>query len=340
MKPRSLCRRRMVRSGEKGFSIPALLAVSVLLVLSGVSHAQQDKKMISIATGGTGGVYYPYGGGIANIVSKYIPGVQATAEVTAASVDNCKLIDAGKAEMGFMGADVAWDAFQGKLKNYSKKVPLRAVAVLYPNVTSLIVLEGRGINQVSDLKGKRISTGAPNSGTEVKSTRILEAYGIHPEKDVKREKLSFVESAGAIKDRKIDAVFVDGGIPMSAVMDLAASPGLKIKLLDHGEAVPKMVDQYGPVYYVFEIPKGTYPGIDAVSKVVANANFLACHEKMDEKLVYAITKALFDYKPDLVQVHQEAKSLTLENAVKGSPVPFHPGAAKYYGEKNLKVKVQ
>jgi uncharacterized protein len=340
MNPISLCWRRMLRSGEKGFSKSALLAVGILLVLSGVSHAQQDKKMISIATGGTGGVYYPYGGGIANIISKNIPGVQATAEVTAASVDNCKLIDAGKAEMGFMGADVAWDAFQGKLKNYPKKVPLRAVAVLYPNVTSLIVLEGKGINQISDLKGKRISTGAPNSGTEVKSTRILEAYGIHPDKDVKREKLSFVESAGAIKDRKIDAIFVDGGIPMSAVMDLAASPGLKIRLLDHGEAVPRLVDKYGPVYYVFEIPKGTYPGVEYASKVVANANFLACHEKMDEKLAYRITKALFDYKPDLVQVHQEAKSLTLENAVKGSPVPFHPGAAKYYGEKNLKVKVQ
>ena len=339
MNSKSFCWRRIVRSEKKEFSKSVVLALMILLLWSGISQAQ-DKKMISIATGGTGGVYYPYGGGIANIVSKYVPGVQATAEVTAASVDNCKLIDAGKAEMGFMGADVAWDAFQGRLKNYSKKVPLRAMAVLYPNVTSLIVLEGRGINQISDLKGKRISTGAPNSGTEVKSTRILEAYGIHPDKDVKREKLSFVESAGAIKDRKIDAIFVDGGIPMSAVMDLAASPGLKIRLLDHGEAVPKLVNKYGPVYYLFEIPKGTYPGIDYVSKVVANANFLACHEKMDEKLVYGITKALFDYKSDLAKVHKEAESLTLESAVKGSPVPFHPGAAKYYGEKNLKVKAQ
>ena len=340
MNPKCLCWQRIVRRENIRFSITAVLAVSILLLSAGISQAQQGKRMISVATGGTGGVYYPYGGGIANIISKYVPGVQATAEVTAAAVDNCKLIDAGKAEMGFMGADVAWDAFQGQLKNYPKKVPLRAVAVLYPNVTSLIVVEGRGISQISDLKGKRISTGAPNSGTEVKSMRILEAYGIHPDKDVRREKLSFVESAGAIKDRKIDAIFVDGGIPMSAVMDLAASPGLKIRLLDHGEAVPKMVNKYGPVYYVFEIPKGTYPGIDYPSKVVANANFLACHEKMDEKLVYAITKALFEYKPDLAKIHKEAESLTLESAVKGSPVPFHPGAAKYYGEKNLKVKVQ
>lgn len=325
---------------EKGFREKASLLILVIMMLTGTAWAQQDKKMISIATGGTGGVYYPYGGGIASVVSKNIPGVQATAEVTAASVDNCKLIDAGKAELGFMGADVAWDAYQGQLKNYSKKVPLRAVAVLYPNVTSLIVLDGKGIHQVSDLKGKRISTGAPNSGTEVKSTRILEAFGIHPDKDVKREKLSFVESVGALRDRKIDAVFVDGGIPLSAVMDLTATPGVKVKFLDHADAVPKMVDKYGPVYYAFEIPKGTYPSIDYGSKVVANANFLACHEKLDERLIYNITKALFDYKADLVKVHKEAANLTLENAVKGSPVPFHPGAAKYYEEKKLKVKTQ
>ena len=325
---------------EKGFRKKAGILILVIMMLTGTAWAQQDKKMISIATGGTGGVYYPYGGGIASVVSKNIPGVQATAEVTAASVDNCKLIDAGKAELGFMGADVAWDAYQGQLKNYSKKVPLRAVAVLYPNVTSLIVLDGKGIHQVSDLKGKRISTGAPNSGTEVKSTRILEAFGIHPDKDVKREKLSFVESVGALRDRKIDAVFVDGGIPLSAVMDLTATPGVKVKFLDHGDAVPKMVAKYGPVYYAFEIPTGTYPSIDYGSKVVANANFLACHEKLDERLIYSITKALFDYKADLVKVHKEAANLTLENAVKGSPVPFHPGAAKFYGEKNLKVKTQ
>lgn len=331
---------KSVRRGKKRFWQPTVLAMAILLALSGTAWAQQDKKMISIATGGTGGVYYPYGGGIANVISKYIPGVQATAEVTAASVDNCKLIDAGKAEMGFMGADVAWDAYQGHLKGYSKKIPLRAVAVLYPNVTSLIVLDGRGIHKVSDLKSKRISTGAPNSGTEVKSTRILEAYGIHPDKDVKREKLSFVESVGALRDRKIDAVFVDGGLPLSAVMDLTATPGIKVRFLDHGDAVPKMVGKYGPVYYVFEIPKGTYPAIDYPSKVVANANFLACHEKLDEKLIYNITRALFDYKPELVRIHREAENLTLENAVKGSPIPFHPGAAKYYGEKKLKVKTQ
>jgi len=310
----------------------------ILLILSGSAWAQQDKKMISIATGGTGGVYYPYGGGIANIISKYIPGVQATAEVTSAAVDNCKLIDGGKAELGFMGADAAWDAFQGQLKNYPQRIPLRAVAVLYPNVTSLIVLEGRGIDKVADLKGKRISTGAPNSGTELKSGRILEALGMNPDKDVKREKLSFVESAGALKDRKIDAFFVDGGIPMSSVMDLAASPGLKIRLLNHGDAVPKMVAKYGPVYYEYKIPKGTYPGIDYASTVVANANFLACHEKMDERLVYNITRVLFDYQSELVRTHKEANSLTLENAVTGSPIPFHPGAAKYYREKKLKVK--
>jgi uncharacterized protein len=321
----------------------ALMVVIVLLVimfmLPGSGNAQQ-KKMISIGTGGTGGVYYPYGGALAAAISKYIPGVEATAEVTAASGDNCMLIDAGRVQLGFMGADIAYDATQGKLKGYTKKIPLRTVAELYPQVTSIIVVDGSDIHKATDLKGKKVSTGAPNSGTEFKAVRILKAYGLDPDKDIKRQRLSFTESAGALKDRKLDAIFTDGGVPLGAVLDLAATPGLKIRFIDHGDAVKKMNDEYGPIYYEYKIPKGTYPGIGYDSVGVGNANGLATHANMDADFVYKVTKLLFEHKADLVRVHKEAELISLENAVKGSPIPFHKGAAKYFSEKGIKVKTE
>lgn len=296
----------------------------------------QTKTRLSVATGGTGGVYYPYGGGLAAMLSKHLPDVEATAEVTAASVDNCKLLGALKADMGFVMADVAYDAFAGTGK-FKEKLPLRNLAVLYSNFMHVVALEGKDLNSVADLKGKKVSTGAPGSGTEVKALRVLEAYGIDPDKDITRDRLGASESAGALKDRKIDAYFWDGGLPTASVLDLAATPGIKIKLLDHGDAVDKMVAKYGPVYFKGKIPGKTYPGLEKDIQVAAVANILICNEKMDPGLAYKILKAMFDYKPELVAVHKEADHLTLENAVTGSSIPFHPGAEKYFKEKGMKL---
>jgi TRAP transporter TAXI family solute receptor len=328
-------------SGKNWAILAATLTVLCLaiLVLSGPVYAQQ-KKAISVGTGGTGGVYYPYGGAVASVITKYIPNVEATAEVTAASGDNCMLLAEGRVQLGFMGTDIAWDAYQGKLKGYNKKIPLRTIAELYPQVTSLIVMDGSGITKVEDLKGKKVSTGAPNSGTEFKVMRILKAYGLNPDKDIKRQRLSFTESAGGLKDRKLDAIFIDGGVPMAAVLDLAASPGLKIRFINHGDAVKRMNAEYGPIYFEYKIPKGTYPGIDYESVGVGNSNGLTTTDKMDEELAYQITKALFDHKADLVRVHKEADKISLEMAVTGSPIPFHKGAARYYNEKKIKVKTE
>ena len=296
----------------------------------------QTKVRLSIVTGGTGGVYYPYGGGMAAVLSKHLPGVEVTAEVTAASVDNCKLVAAQKADLGFVMGDTGHDAFVGAGK-FKEKLPIRNLAVLYSNFMHLVVLDGKGINTVSDLKGKKISTGAPGSGTEVKALRVLEAYGINPDKDITRDRLGATESAGALKDRKLDAYFWDGGLPTASILDLAATPGIKIKLVGQGEGVGRMVAKYGPVYFKGKIPKNTYPGISIDTPVAAVANVLICHEKMDAALAYNILKTFFAYKPELVAVHQEASHLTLEDAVDGSPIPFHPGAIKFFREKGLKV---
>ncbi len=315
-----------------------IIGIMVAFVF-GVPQAWAQKAVkLSIATGGTGGVYYPMGGGMANLISKYIPYAEATAEVTTASVDNCLLVGAGKADLALIMADVGWDAFQGKGK-FKEKLPIRTLMVLYPNNMHLVTLEGKGIEKVSDLKGKRVSTGAPGSGTEVKALRVLEAYGLDPDKDITRDKLGVSESAGALKDRKIDAFFWDGGLPTAAITDLGATPGIKIKIISHGDAIPKMREKYGPLYVKGIIPAKTYPGQDKDVEMAVVWNLLICNEKMKGDVAYDIVRTLFDHKPELVAVHKEARNILLEpQAAGGSPIPFHPGAIRYFTEKGLKIK--
>ncbi|HTE95790.1 MAG TPA: TAXI family TRAP transporter solute-binding subunit, partial [Bradyrhizobium sp.] len=205
------------------------IAFSAGLALAGAVQAQQ--KTMSIGTGGTGGVYYPLGGAVANVLSKSLPNVQATAEVTGGSVDNLKLIASGQSEMAFTMADAALDALQGQDKFKSGKVPLHALLVVYPNRMHVVTVEGSGIETMADLKGKRVSTGSPGGATEVMAFRVIEAAGLDKDKDMKRERLGVAESVNAIKDRKIDAFFWVGGIPTAAVTDLAATPGMKMKLI-------------------------------------------------------------------------------------------------------------
>jgi TRAP transporter TAXI family solute receptor len=311
-------------------------AICVIAALPGLSSAQV-KTRLSIATGGTGGVYYPLGGGLAALMSKYLPGVEATAEVTTASVDNMKLLHANRIAVAFTLPDSALEAYQGKLKGLKEKVAVRALAALYSNYMHIVALDGSGIKTVPDLKGKRVSTGAPGSGTEIKGLRVLEAYGISP-KDLKsQDRLSAGESAGALKDRKIDAFIWDGGLPTAAVLDLGATPGIRIHLIPHGDAVPKMVAKYGPLYFVGNVPKGTYGGMESDVPVAAATNLLAVHERMEEPMAYQITKLLHEHTAELVAVHQAAREITLKTAVVGSPVPFHPGALRYYKEKGIKI---
>jgi uncharacterized protein len=316
----------------------AFTALSLLvLTLAVVSAQAQVKTRISVATGGTGGVYYPLGGGLAAMISKHLPGVEATAEVTTASVDNMKLLHADKVALAFTLPDSAFEAYQGKLKGLNEKVAVRSLAALYSNYLHIVALDGTGIKTINDLKGKRVSTGAPGSGTEIRGLRVLEAYGISP-KDLKsQERLGVAESAGAMKDRRIDAFIWDGGLPTAAILDLGATPGIKIQLIPHGDSVAKMTAKYGPLYFAATIPKGTYGGMEADVPIAAATNLLAVHERMDESLAYQITKLLLERTADLVAVHQAAKEISLKSAVVGSPIPFHPGALRYYKEKGVKV---
>lgn len=293
---------------------------------------------ISIATGGTGGVYYPMGGGLAAVLSKYVPGMQATAEVTGGSVDNLKLIGTDKPYIGFTMADAGLDAFKGEDKFKGHKVPLRTLMVLYPNRMHIVSTEGRGVNKLADLKGKHISTGSPGSATEVMAFRILEAAGIDKDKDVKRERLGVAESVNAMKDNKIDAFFWVGGLPTAAVTDLANTPGTKIKMIDHSEVVAKMNQKYGDLYVEDTIPKAVYKGMDSDNKQATVMNLLVAHANMDDKTAYNIVKTIFDKRTDLIAVHKEAENFKLENQrTNATPIPFHPGAVKYFAEKGVKL---
>ena len=309
------------------------------LFLAGIALALgANAQNISIATGGTGGVYYPMGGGIAAVLSKHVPGMQATAEVTGGSVDNLKLIGTGKPYVGFSMADAGQDAYRGEDKFKGNKVPLKTLMVLYPNRMHVVTVEGRGIAKMTDLKGKRVSTGSPGSATEVMAFRLLEAVGLDKDKDVTRERLGVAESVNAVKDGKIDAFFWVGGLPTAGVTDLANTPGNKVKLIDHADAVAAMNKKYGNLYVEDTISKDVYRGMDVDNKQATVMNILVTHENMDDKTAYNIVKTIFDKRDDLIAVHKEAASFKLENQkASASPIPFHPGAAKYFAEKGVKV---
>ena len=294
---------------------------------------------LSIATGGTGGVYYPLGGGMAAVLSKYVQGMQATAEVTGGSVANLQLIGTGKPYLGMTMADATLDAYKGQDKFTGKPVPVRTLMVMYPNRMHVVSIEGTGVAKMSDLKGKRVSTGSGGSATEVMAFRVIEAAGLDKDRDMKRERLGVAESVNAIKDRKIDAFFWVGGLPTAAVTDLANTPGVKIKMIDHADAVPAMNKKYGNLYVQDVIPKAMYRGMDADNKQATVMNLLVAHQNMDDKTAYNIVKAVFDHKDDLVRVHKEAENFKLENQKsEASPIPWHPGAVKYFAEKGIKLK--
>jgi len=324
--------------------IPALIFTAIVvfavgLAASGFNPREFARKhggtmRLSIATGNTGGVYYPYGGGLARVISQSVPRVDATAEVTAASVDNLKLIQLGKADIAFVLTDTLDDAIAGRGPFAKMPVKARTLAVLYPNYTQVATVEGKGINRLADLRGRVVSTGAPGSGTEVIAFRVLRAAGIDPDKDIRRQGLTVNASVDALKDGKIDAFFWSGGLPTASLLDLASTIGITAKLLSNDEVLPKLQEQFTPgLYFRLVIPKGTYPGVNYDSGSVGVANALVVKDTMSDELAYELTKVLFDRQSDLAAIHPEAKKLKLDTAVHGSPAPFHPGAIRYYEER-------
>jgi len=304
--------------------------VAISMIAAGCSQGRDGSRFLSIATGGTGGVYYPYGGGIAKVLNENLAGVRATAEVTAASVDNLKLIRDGRADIAFTLADTLADAVNGKGAFEGRPVPAASLAVLYSNATQIVTTTASGVASISGLRGKTVSTGSPGSGTEVIALRLLRAAGIDPDRDLTRQGLGVSESAGALKDGKVAAFFWSGGLPTAAIQDLAHSPGVTIKLLASAELLPALRRDYGDLYSSMDIPAGAYKGLAAAVPVIAVANVLVVNRSMPEPLAFDITRLLFEKKAELAAIHPEAAKLDVQLASAGAPAEYHQGALRYY----------
>lgn len=307
--------------------------------------AQQEEKKeepkgdvpdsIIIATGGTSGTYYPLGGGMAQIFTDKAK-MNSTAQSTGASVENMRLIKDGEVDLAFTQSDIADYASKGEVmfKEGGAIGNLKAIASLYNETVQIIVAKDSPIKSVEDLKGKRVSVGAPGSGTEANAQQILEAYGITFEDLGKADRLAFGESTSFIQDGTLDAAFVTAGTPTAAVNELAATKGVRVLNID-AEHISNIIEKY-PYYAEQGIDAGTYPGFDEKVTTVAVKAQLVARAELDETVVYNLTKSLFENLDSLKNVHKKAEEIIMEEALKGVSLELHPGAAKFFDEKGVK----
>ncbi|HKL11107.1 MAG TPA: TAXI family TRAP transporter solute-binding subunit [Clostridia bacterium] len=298
---------------------------------SGEEAVAPEKEVvrISLATGGTGGTYYPVGSGIASLLTKNVEGLEVTAESTGASVANLKMIKDGQVEMILAAANTSLGGYTGAEPFEVPIDNIRGITALYPETFQFVVLDKSGLTSIEELKGKRVAVGAPGSGTERTAKMVLDAHGITYD-DIDAQFLGFGEAITALKDRLIDCAIVGSGIPTSSVVDASAT--LDINLLTvNKEATDKLMGD--AIYFRYEtIPEGTYNGVDHDTLTVATPALMVASKDLDEELVYEMTKAIYENIEDLEAVHAQGKNIKLENATSAMSIPLHPGAERYYKE--------
>ena len=308
------------------------LAVAAALAGCGGGSPPGGRTFITIATGGTGGVYYPLGGALAQIYSTTIAGVNASAQSTVASVFNVQAIQQGKADLAFTQGDVAYFAYdKGTEADPTPHTSLRGVAVLYVNTVQIVVRRDGDVRSVGDLRGRRIGVGAPASGTEVAARLVIEAYGLDYG-DVRQDFLSFSEVAAQMQDRTLDGGFIVASYPVSAITDASMTVGVRLLSLDRG-AVERIEAAY-PFFRPVVVPRGTYRDQDDDVETIGVDNLLVCRADLPDELVYQLTKTFFESLPRLVETHVAAEGLDPERAP-ATPIPLHPGAERYYRERGL-----
>ncbi len=285
---------------------------------------------ISIATGNTTGVYYILGGGIARVLTANLEGTEATAEATNASAENIRLVCAGDSDIGFSLADTAADAVAGAAGFEGEPQSVQALARIYSNYTQVFARTDAGVSSIADLRGKSVSTGSPNSGTEVIALRLLEVNDLAPE-DVNQQRLGLPESVQGMKDGSIDALIWSGGLPTGGITDLTTSLGEDVVMLPLDTQLPKMVQAYGDAYTAGTVPADVYGlGQDVATIVVPN--LLLVSDAMTNDMAQDITQVIFENLDELAQVHPEAKNISLETATQTGSVPLHPGAKAYFDQ--------
>lgn len=305
-----------------------VIAAVAALALSAPAKAEQ---FVNILTGGTSGVYYPLGNALSSIYGKALPDAKVTVQATKASVENLNLLQAGRGELAFTLGDSLTQAWAGvEEAGYKTKLDkLRAVAGIYSNYIQVVATGGSGIKTLADLKGKRVSVGAPKSGTELNARAVFKAAGLSYE-DMKVQYLPFGESVELLKNKQLDATLQSAGLGVSSIRDLASNDDIVIVAIP-----PEVIAKIGDAAYLSAtIPANTYKGQAADVATAAVRNFLVTHAGVPEPVVYSMTKAMFENMPDLVAAHSSAKEISQESAPT-VPIPLHPGAERYYREKGL-----
>ena len=308
--------------------IAAAIAVAAIFFAPG-AHAQ---SFINILTGGTSGVYYPLGVAIGKIYSDKIPNVKTQVQATKASVENLILLQQGRGELAFTLGDSLKAAWEGDEEAgfKSKLDKLRVLGAIYPNYIQIVATSDSGIKTLADLKGKSLSVGAPKSGTELNSRAILAAAGMTYKNIGKVEYLPFAESVDLMKNRQLNATLQSAGLGVASLKDLSTSTEITVV------SVPKaIVDKIGPPFVPAMIPANTYTGQDKDVPTAAVVNYLVTSAAVSDDLAYQMTSLIFESLPELVNAHAAGKEIKLETAATGSPVPLHPGAIRYYKEKDV-----
>jgi TRAP transporter TAXI family solute receptor len=324
----------MKRIGIIGVALLLVFAMSVFAG-GGGQRGGSGVERVRMATGGTAGTYYPFGSAVGQVIQEKV-GIPVTIQSTGASKANIQLIAAGEVEMALVQNDVMDYAYRGVdlFQPHEQTQAFSTMAAIYGEVCQIITTSASGIRSIADLRGKNVSVGDAGSGTEFNSRQILEAYGI-TFNDINKQNLGFGASAEALRDRRIDAFFAVGGAPLPAVQDLATTNDIVVLSIDDASAQRLM--QLYPFYSQFTIPANSYRGQSAPVRTVAvKATFVVANTLRDDT-VYAMTKALFDYKNEIALSHARGNDIDLNFAVQGMSVPFHPGAARFYREKGLTV---
>ncbi|CAB1076545.1 TRAP transporter solute receptor, TAXI family precursor [Olavius algarvensis Delta 1 endosymbiont] len=308
------------------------LVLCLVLILSGPVAAKTS--FVSIGTGGTGGIYYPYGGGVAEIWTKYVKDVRAVAEVTGASVENVKLAHKGETVIGEVMGDVAVAGFKGLSKFKGKKHDILSMAIMYPNLLQVVTLKKSGITNIEQIKGRKISSGSPGSGTNFMAETVFKALGI-PLDSYKDSRLSFTESANALRDGTIEVGVWSVGPGTSSILDLATTHDIHI--INFTAAQQEKIMAANKEYSAVDLAGGVYRGVDNPVPTIGVWNVMICQESLGEDMVYNLVKALYEHQDYLLKIHPSAAYTTPENAVKYSPIPLHKGTIKYLKEKGISV---
>jgi len=309
-----------------------VVVLALCVAMIGLASAAMAGEKLILATGGTAGTYYPYGGAMTKIWNSKIPGMNVTAQATGASVENVRLMNKDEVELALVQSDTIDFAFNAKEAFKEKLTKMAVVAVLYPELIHIVVRGELDINSFSGLRGKKIGVGAPGSGTEANFRQLMDIHRMGKD-DVSTQYLSFAESADQFKDRRIDAFMVTGGVPTSAIMDVATQR--EIKILPIEDTMLSILTAKYPFLSSAVIPANSYKGVTKDVKTAAVNAVLIAHPKLSTDVVYSLTKALFENQAELAAAHAKGKVLSLQGAATGVSIPFHPGAAKYYKEKGV-----